>query len=252
MTSARFPDCLRLDGRTLAIVGATTPIGRATAALASARGVERLVLLDDNQAQLRSLAHGLGGNAWWRAVDVSCRAAVADVMTKAFRVDLVVTIGPEPAWTRFADLGLEEWSATLAAHVKRVYAAASVFLPEMLERGHGRMVNVVSIQGKRPRLADGSAAYAGAGAAINGLTKVLAREVATVGVCVNAVNHGFIGDGAGSQSPQADLVDPRVGPALGRAGTPAEVAEPILFLLSDASGYITGESINVDGGALTE
>jgi 3-oxoacyl-[acyl-carrier protein] reductase len=124
----------------------------------------------------------------------------------------------------------------------------------MVERGDGRIVNVASIAGKRGGGFLGKTAYAGAKAGVNGLTKAIARELAPLGVRVNSVNPGLT-DTRRLESLRSDSqVWSRCLAAvpLGRVATTEEVAAAILYLLSDASAYVTGETLNVDGGVAME
>jgi 3-oxoacyl-[acyl-carrier protein] reductase len=252
MINASYGTRSRLDRHGLAVIGAASPIGGATAALACSLGVDRLVLLDHDAEALASLAEALGAMTWWRASDLSSRKAVAELARDAPEVDLIVTVGPRAARPQsFGEVSHDDWVTALEANVKRAYAAAAVFIPGMLERRRGSVVNVTSVIGKRPQSSIGSVADAGASAAVNGLTKALAREVAGAGVRVNAVNHAAIPTD-GFPPSRRDRFDPSDRPALGREATPLEVAQCIVFLLSDAASYITGECINVDGGLVLE
>ena len=244
-------DRLDLSGRTILVTGAAAGIGAATARAAVARGAAAL-LVDIDAAGLRDLAAQLGAQAF--ICDVSDFAAVQALGGEAGRVDLIVNAAGNISSSPFLQLTREEWDSVLAAHVKSVFNTCRVLLPGMAERRYGRVVNVASVAGKRGGGFLGKTAYAGAKAAVNGLTKALARELAWSGVRVNAVNPG-VTDTRRIDSLRADPeVWQRVLAAipLGRPAHPDEVAAAIVFLLSDASRYVTGTTLNVDGGIAME
>ncbi len=169
-------------------------------------------------------------------------------------VDLLVNAAGNSTASPFLSVTAEEWDSALRSHVKSTFATCRLVVPGMVERRWGRVVNVASIAGKRGGGFLGTTAYASAKAAVNGFTKALAREVAPFGVRVNAINPGMVD----TRRLDPLRADPDVwarclaAVPLGRVGEPAEIAAAILFLLSDVAGYVTGETMNVDGGILME
>jgi NAD(P)-dependent dehydrogenase (short-subunit alcohol dehydrogenase family) len=169
-------------------------------------------------------------------------------------IDLLVNAAGNVSASPFLELELDEWNTTLASHATGCFVTCRLVVPGMVERRYGRVVNVASIAGKRGGGFLGKAPYAAAKAAVNGLTKAIAREVAASGVRVNAVNPGLT-DTSRLDSLRADpAVWARCLAAvpLGREARPVEIAGTIAWLLSDASDYITGETLNVDGGVAME
>jgi NAD(P)-dependent dehydrogenase (short-subunit alcohol dehydrogenase family) len=242
---------LDLSGRRLLVTGAAAGIGAAAARAAAARGAEA-ILVDMNEAGLRDLAVELRAEA--RVCDVSDLAAVRALGSDVGRVDLLVNAAGNVTSSPFLELSGDEWDSVLASHVKSVFNTCQVLVPGMVERSDGRVVNIASVAGKRGGGFLGKTAYAGAKAAVNGLTKALARELAPFGVRVNAVNPGVTDTrrvGALREDPE---VWKRVLGAipLGRIAHPDEIAAAIVFLLSDASRYVTGTTLNVDGGIAME
>ncbi|MDX6521499.1 MAG: 3-oxoacyl-[acyl-carrier protein] reductase, partial [Gaiellales bacterium] len=159
----------------------------------------------------------------------------------------MVQTGVPDVSKRFHELTDEEWEHIIRLNLATTVHATRAVLPAMLERGYGRIVNVSSVTGPLVAI-PGSTGYGTAKSAVDGLTRSLAVEVAREGVTVNSVAPGWIA--TGSSSPE-ELVAGEHTPA-GRPGTPEEVAELIAFLASDASRYITGRSIVIDGGNILQ
>jgi len=141
---------------------------------------------------------------------------------------------------RFVDTTRDEWNEQMEANLGTTYNCIKAVLPFMLRQEYGRIVNLFSVTGNI--VSDpGSTAYSAAKAAVSGLTKALALEVAESGITVNAVCPGWIDTGR-QINKIAGLASP-----MRRAGRPEEVASPILFLSSDEASYITGQNLVVDG-----
>jgi len=146
----------------------------------------------------------------------------------------------------FTDMRHEEWSRILALDLEAAAFLSREALPDFYACGSGSIVNISSIWGARG--ASCEAAYSAAKAGLEGLTKALAREAGPMGVRVNAVAPGVIDtemNRAYSQEEREALAESC---ALGRFGTPEEVAEAVYFLAGDTASYITGQILTVDGG----
>ncbi len=234
--------------------GAGDGIGFATARLLAELGLR--VHLTGHSARVLDRAAELvdaGYSATASAHDLTVGAEVQELVRVAGRVDILVnnagmgTLASPQEQTLFADLGEEEWDAGIATTLKTAFLVTRACLPGMLERRHGRIVNIASVTG--PFVSDpGNAAYAAAKAAMVGLTRTLALEAGAAGVTVNAVAPGWIETGS---STPAELLAAR-GTPLGRAGTPREVASVVLFLASDDASYVNGATFVVDGGNILQ
>ncbi len=254
-------DQLDLKTRAALVTGAAAGIGRQTALTLAEHNAGGIALVDVDEEGVEETAceiRSTGVAAAVHAVDASDVSAVAEAAALATErlgpIDLLVNTAGNIAASPFLDLGDEEWDETLASHVRSIYATCQALLPEMVARGDGRIVNIGSVAGKRGGGFLGKTAYSAAKAAVNGLTKALAREFAPHGIRVNSVNPGM------TESRRLDLLraDPEIfarclaAVPLGREADPSEIASVILYLLSDASSYVTGETLNVDGGVAME
>jgi 3-oxoacyl-[acyl-carrier protein] reductase len=167
---------------------------------------------------------------------------------------LLVNAAGNTSSSSFLELERDEWDETLHSHLRSTFVTCRLLAPGMVERGDGRIVNVASVAGKRGGGFLGRSAYAAAKAAVIGFTKALARELAPYGVTVNAVAPGAMD----TEMTRALNDDPEllarvlsVVP-LGRRGVIQDVADAVAFLSSDLSSYLTGETLNVDGGVTME
>jgi len=236
------------------VTGAGAGIGRATA-LAFANEGARVVVSDVNEAgalQSVQLIRDLGGVAECVPADVSSKSEVENMVRQTItlfgQLDYAFNnAGIEGVMAGTADCTEENWDQTLAINLKGVWLCMKYQLPHMLARGTGVIVNCSSIAGLVgfPQLP----AYVASKHGVVGLTRSAALEVARSGVRVNAVCPGVIQtamiDRITQDHPDMNLV---AGEPVGRAGTPEEVADAVIWLCSDRSSFVTGQAIAVDGG----
>jgi 3-oxoacyl-[acyl-carrier protein] reductase len=185
--------------------------------------------------------------------DLTVAADVRALAASLGPVDIVVNnagMGSQSApavHKRFAELAEREWDAGIAVTLKTAFLATRAFLPAMIEKRHGRIVNMASVTG--PRVANvGESAYAAAKAAMIGLTHALALEVGAYGITANAIAPGWVDTGASTPEERAAA---RATP-LGRAASPDEVAATAVFLACDDASYVNGAMLIVDGGNILQ
>jgi 2-hydroxycyclohexanecarboxyl-CoA dehydrogenase len=152
--------------------------------------------------------------------------------------------------TRFLDIDVDEWDRIFDVNVRGTYLVTRRVVPGLLDRGHGRIVNLSSVSALRGGGLFGGSHYAAAKAAVLGLTRALARELGPAGVTANAIAPGLIGTDitAGKLSPErrAEIV---ADVPVRREGTVREVASLIAYLCSDDAGYVNGATLDINGGA---
>jgi 3-oxoacyl-[acyl-carrier protein] reductase len=203
----------------------------------------------DRAAELRAEGHDVTAST----CDLTIAGDVVALAAAVGRVDILVNnagMGSQqsPALQkRFVELDEADWDAGIAVSLKTTFLATRAFLPGMIERGHGRIVNIASVTG--PLVSNiGESAYSAAKAGMIGLTHALALEVGHAGVTANSVAPGWVDTGASTAGEkEAALATPP-----GRAATPREVAAAALFLASDDASYVNGATLVVDGGNILQ
>ncbi len=238
------------------VTGASRGIGRAIALGLAERGFD--LGLNDIQSQSALLAataadaEALGGRAVAFYADVSdkaqVRTMVQDLVLQFGRIDALVNNAGILIEGTVETLEEESWDSVLDVNAKGTFLVIQAVLPTMKAQGHGRIVNIASIGGKHG--APGQAHYSASKAAVMGFTRVLAQEVGSSGITANCVCPGIILTEMG----RVNLEDPavqqawRAKTAQGRIGLPEDVAGPVAFFCSDDSAFVTGQTLNVDGG----
>jgi len=244
------------NGRTALVTGASRGIGRAIALGLARDGFD--VVVNDiarQEAELAAVAEeiaGLGRRGIPLLADVRDRAQVRAMVDAAVaqtgRIDAVVNNAGILIPCTVEALPEDQWDAVMDVNAKGTFLVTQALLPHMRGRGYGRIVNIASIGGKHG--APEQAHYSASKAAVMGFTRVLAQEVGPFGITANCVCPGIIVTEMGrtNLSEQANI-DRWVGiTALRRLGQPEDVVGPACFLASDASAFMTGQSLNVCGG----
>ena len=252
----------RLAGRRALVTGAGTGIGAAIAR-ALARDGARVAVTDLDGAAAQGVAAGLGGGAFGMALDVTDEAAVARVFAAAIDqmggLELVCANAGVSTMNRVVDLTVDEWNFNMDVNAKGVFLTDREAVRHFLAADvKGVIVNTASMAAKigAPFLAH----YAASKFAVMGFTQSLAREVGSQGIRVNAVCPGFVATGMQDRelewegrlrgmTPQ-QVRDEMVSlTPLGRIEEPEDVADAVAFLASDEARFMTGQAVNVTGGA---
>jgi 3-oxoacyl-[acyl-carrier protein] reductase len=246
---------MELSGQVAVITGAARGIGREIAQRLASAGAS-LALFDvaeDAVAQAADeLARG-GVAARGYRCDVSSledvEAAGARVLADFGRVDILVNNAGITRDRLFVRMTGDDWGQVIAVNLTGAFNFSKVFAPSMLKQRSGSIVNIASVVGQVGNA--GQANYAASKAGVIGLTKSLAREFAPRGVRVNAVAPGFIRTSMTEALPADVQEQMRQAIPLGRFGDTKDVADVVMFLVSELAGYVTGQVINCDGGLVT-
>lgn len=236
----------------VAVTGASRGIGRETAVQFAAQGAKVACIATTlgNAQSTVDVIEAAGGIARPYALDVSqwndVETVFGTIAEDRGPVEVLVNnagIARDTLMMRMSD---EDWDRVLAVNLKGAYQCTKAVMRPMMKARKGRIINVSSIVGLHG--AAGQANYAASKAGLIGLTLATAKELGSRGITCNAVAPGFIETDMTSDLPDAMKEHVIQNAPLGRLGSPADIASVILFLASDAAGYMTGQTLTVDGG----
>jgi 3-oxoacyl-[acyl-carrier protein] reductase len=240
------------EGRIALVTGASQGIGRACALALAATGAT-VALAARNEAKLAEVQaeiEAAGGNAQSFALDVaseeSIKSGAKEILARFGKVDILVNNAGITRDDLVLRMKRADWDDVLGTNLTGTFLLTQALLRAMLKGRWGRIVNISSVVGRTGQA--GQVNYSASKAGLIGMTRSLAREVASRGVTVNAVAPGYI------ETPMTAVLNDEQRTAmmaqipLGRAGTDAEIAYAVVFLASEAAGYITGAVLDVNGG----
>jgi 3-oxoacyl-[acyl-carrier protein] reductase len=246
-------DFLSLAGQTAIVTGAATGIGEGIARRFAAAGAT-VAIADIDLAAAEAVAASLTPAAFAIQTDVSradsVRAAVEETLRRTGRIDILVNNAGiaglvAPIWEQTD----EAWDRALAINLSGVFYFCRAVLPHMRRRGYGRIVNIASIAGKEgnPRMV----AYSATKAGVIGLTKSLGKEVATDGICVNAVAPAVVRTKILDQVTAEQITYMTDKIPMRRTGTIEEIAAVVHFLASPEASFVTAQCYDASGGRAT-
>ncbi|SDF56298.1 MULTISPECIES: 3-oxoacyl-[acyl-carrier-protein] reductase [Terriglobus] len=241
-----------LEGRVALVTGASQGIGKAIA-LELAKAGATVALAARNEAKLAEVKaeiEAAGGKAESFALDVNneeaIKATAKDIVAKLGAVHILVNNAGVTRDTLMLRMKTSDWDDVLDTNLKGAFLLTQALLQPMMKARWGRVINISSVNGELG--APGQANYSASKAGLIGLTKSMAREFASRNITVNAVAPGFIETDM-THVLTEDQKNAMLGAVpLGRAGTVADIAAAVRFLASDDAAYITGHTLDVNGG----
>lgn len=238
-----------LAGRTAVITGGAGAIGRGTARLFAEHGA-RLAIFDVSDAALATLKSELGGAHLYMNVDVrdhaACGRAIADVVAAFGGIDVLVTMAGTVPPGGIAEITEEGYDSVMDNHMRGTFNMCQVTAPILRAQKRGAIVCMSSIAAERGGGLRGGAHYAAAKGGILGFARALARELGPDNIRVNAVCPGPIWTGRQNLDEQNARWGTEI--PMRRVGMPDEVGGCFLFLASDLAGFVTGATLDVNGG----
>lgn len=249
-TAQHLTRLFSLEGRTAVVTGGSSGIGRGIAAALAAGGA-RTVLVARDRARLHRAAAAMEGNVGVVAADLGSRdgiRAAADAIAAVAEPDILVSAAGINLRPPMANIDETVWDATMRVNLDAPFLLAQRFGPAMAARGYGRLIAISSQQAHRAFVDSG--AYGVSKVALEGLARSQAEAWSAAGVTSNVLVPGFVLTplNARLQQDPVRVAALAARTMVGRNGVPDDFATAALFLASPASGYVTGQSIHVDGG----
>jgi NAD(P)-dependent dehydrogenase (short-subunit alcohol dehydrogenase family) len=239
--------------RVAVVTGAWRGLGRAAAARLHERGASVAVNVRSRE-RTEALAKEIGERAFAVPGDVAAEGVPDEIARRTFerfgRIDILVNNAALPLSTRFPDLTAEEWRRAIEVNLTAPFLMTKAVLPAMRAQHYGRIINISSSAGRMVSTL-GGAHYTASKAGLLGLTRAAAKELGKFGITVNAVCPGMIDTELTREHASDEVLEGLAASyPVPRLGTALEVADLICFAASEAAGYITGASLDINGGDL--
>ena len=246
---------MSLEGKVALVTGGGRGIGRAIAEELAKRGADVILadrMLETAQQSAQEIAAQTGRKTLALEVDVSNLESAKNMVDKALeafgKIDILVNNAGITRDNLIMRMDEADWDAVIDINLKGAWNCCKAVIRSMMKQRYGRIVNISSVSGLAGQA--GQTNYSASKAGLIGLTKALAREVASRQITVNAVAPGFIPTALTVDLPE-ELKESMIKlTPLGRMGKPEEIAYAVAFFASDEAAYITGQVLSVDGGMM--
>ena len=242
-----------LEGKIALVTGAARGIGRAIALALAADGATVVVNYNGSKERAEQVVEeikALGADGMAYQCNVADTAATADMVKEVIKtygkLDILVNNAGITRDNLIMKMSEEDFDAVIDANLKGCFNTIKAVSRQMLKQRAGRIINITSVSGILGNA--GQANYAASKAGIIGLTKTMARELASRGITVNAVAPGFVDTDMTQVLPENVKEAATAQIPLGRFGKPEDIANMVAYLASEKASYITGQIISVDGG----
>lgn len=239
----------RLDGKVALITGATGGLGQAIATFLHQQGAH-VILSGTRVSILETLASNLGNNATPAPCNLSDTQSVEELIpslsAKGLEPDIVVNNAGLTKDNLALRMKAEDWDIVLQVNLKAAFLLSKAAIKSMMKKRSGRIINISSVVGVAGN--PGQTNYCASKAGLIGMSKSLAQEVAQRGITVNCIAPGFM------QSAMTDALNEKQKDAIlssipaGKMGTPDDIAAACVYLASEQAGYITGQTLHINGG----
>lgn len=243
---------MKLTGKVALVTGAAQGIGKAIALLLARNGAD-MVVSDINLEKAEETAKeisAIGPKAIAVKVDVAnlsdVERMVTGILEKLAKIDILVNNAGITRDKLILRMTEEDWDVVLGVNLKGTFNCTKAVVRHMAKQRSGKIVNIASVVGEMGNA--GQANYSASKAGVIGLTKTIAREYAQRGINVNAIAPGYIETPMTEALPEKAKEELRRLIPMERLGKPEDVAEAVLFLVSEESSYVTGQVLNVNGG----
>ena len=244
---------MHLDGQVAIVTGASRGIGRAVAIALAKVGAKVVINYAGNAEaaeEVRTVITANGGQAITVKADVADADAVDSLVKQAIetygKIDILVNNAGITRDTLLMRMKDEDWDAVMNTNLKGIFYCTKAVTKSMMKQRSGKIINMTSVVGLMGNA--GQANYAAAKAGVIGFTKSMAKELASRGITVNAIAPGFIATDMTQGLSEQVKADLEAKIPLSRLGEAEDVAAAVVFLASQSANYITGQTLNVDGG----
>lgn len=233
--------------RTVLITGGTAGIGATTAATFKKEGYNVVVnnVFDDETAA-KSREAGIPVYIWDVTDHDACKAGVDQIIKEHGGIDILVNNAGIIRDKMLHKMSTDEWSSVIDVNLNSAYHMCQAVINHMREKKYGRIISISSVNGLAGQM--GQTNYSATKAGIIGFSKALARETSRKGITVNVVAPGYVNTAMMQAIPEDILKGIIESVPVGRMAEPEEIADAVLFLASEKSGFITGETLSVNGG----